>query len=379
MKRTIIMTIIVGATLHGYAQNAAGNFLPRANDEVKRQQVTYVAVNEGAENTVWDFTQLDFSGRESPACYTEEEAYEGLIVGTEFNTRHYYQASTDSLLLRGYENNLTKVEYDRPELLLLLPLTYGERQETLFHGTACYCERLFLRLFGTTSVEVDATGSMLLPSGDTLRHVSRVHIQKLKAEQQYPQLTTGQELKAYVDSLTFTGDSIRQRMQDGRQLMLTDTYRWYAAGYRYPILESMAYGPQGAEPLQTVTLYCPPEEQHTLYDEDNELLRQLLAEADRHAAGGSNDGDGGNAPSPLSRCAVGVNGGTVTIDYDLTQPATISALVCNTQGMLFLQQSQASEAGTGHQLTLDCHTLRHGEYILYLSVNGQVTSQKVSL
>ncbi len=371
--------IFAVAALHGYAQNTLGTFLPRANDEVTLQQTAYVAADEGAEDMLWDFRQLEISDNGYPACYAEEDAYEGLIVGTEFNTRHYYQASTDSLLLRGYENNLTKVEYDRPELLLHLPLTYGERQETLFHGTACYCERLFLRLFGTTSVEVDATGSMFLPSGDTLRHVSRVHIQKLKAEQQYPQLTTGQELKAYVDSLTFTGDSIRQRMQDGRQLMQTDTYRWYAAGYRYPILESVAYGPQGAEPLQTVTLYCPPEEQRSLYDEQNEQLRQLLAEADRHAAGGSNDGDGGNAPSSLSRCAVGVNGGTVTIDYDLTQPATISALVCNTQGMLFLQQSQASEAGTGHQLTLDCHALRHGEYILYLSVNGQVTSQKVSL
>ena len=365
--------------MHGYAQNTVGAFLPRANDEVTLQQTAYVAADEGAEDMLWDFRQLEISDREHPVCYTEEEAYDGLTVGTAFNTRHYYQCAGDSLLLRGYENNLTKVEYDRPELLLHLPLTYGERQETLFHGTACYCERLFLRLFGTTSVEVDATGSMLLPSGDTLRHVSRVHIQKLKAEQQYPQLTTGQELKAYVDSLTFTEDSIRQRMHDGRQLMLTETYRWYAAGYRYPILESVAYGPQGAEPLQTVTLYCPPEEQRTLYDEQNEQLRQLLAEADRHAAGGSNDGDGGNAPSSLSRCAVGVNGGTVTIDYDLTQPATISALVCNTQGMLFLQQSQTSEAGTGHQLTLDCHALRHGEYILYLSVNGQVTSQKVSL
>jgi len=379
MKKTLIALIFAVATLHGYAQNTVGTFVPRANDEVTLQQTAYVAADEGAEDTVWDFRQLEISDNGYPVCYTEEEAYDGLTVGTAFNTRHYYQASTDSLLLRGYENSLTKVEYDRPELLLHLPLTYGERQETLFHGTASYCERLFLRLFGTTSVEVDATGSMLLPSGDTLRHVSRVHIQKLKAEQQYPQLTTGQELKAYVDSLTFTGDSIRQRMQDGRQLMQTDTYRWYAAGYRYPILESVAYGPQGAEPLQTVTLYCPPEEQRTLYDEDNELLRQLLAEADRHAAGGSNDGEGGNAPSPLSRCAVGVNGGTVTIDYDLTQPATISALVCNTQGMLFLQQSQASEAGTGHQLTLDCHALRRGEYILYLSVNGQVTSQKVSL
>ena len=379
MKKALIAMIFAVAALHGYAQNTLGTFLPRANDEVTLQQTAYVAADEGAEDTVWDFRQLEISGNEYPVCYAEEEAYDGLTVGTAFNTRHYYQCASDSLLLCGYENNLTKVEYDRPELQLHLPLTYGERQETLFHGTACYCERLFLRLFGTTSVEVDATGSMLLPSGDTLHHVSRVHIQKLKAEQQYPQLTTGQELKAYVDSLTFTGDSIRQRMHDGRQLMLTDTYRWYAAGYRYPIVESIATGPAGMEPQLAVTLYCPPEEQRSLYDEQNEQLRQLLAEADRHAAGGSNDGDGGNAPSSLSRCAVGVNGGTVTIDYDLTQPATISALVCNTQGMLFLQQSQTSEAGTGHQLTLDCHALRHGEYILYLSVNGQVTSQKVSL
>ena len=51
--------IFAVAALHGYAQNVAGNFLPRANDEVKRQQVAYVATNEGAENTVWDFTQLD--------------------------------------------------------------------------------------------------------------------------------------------------------------------------------------------------------------------------------------------------------------------------------------------------------------------------------
>lgn len=134
MRKILTAMILAVAALHGYAQNAAGNFLPRANDEVNRKQVTYVAANEGAENTVWDFTQLECSGREYPACYAEEDAYEGLIVGTEFNTRHYYQASTDSLLLRGDENNLTKVEYDRPELLLHLPLTYGERQETLFHS-----------------------------------------------------------------------------------------------------------------------------------------------------------------------------------------------------------------------------------------------------
>jgi hypothetical protein len=59
MRKIVITMILAVATLHGHAQNVAGNFLPRANDEVNRQQVAYVAANEGAENTVWDFTQLD--------------------------------------------------------------------------------------------------------------------------------------------------------------------------------------------------------------------------------------------------------------------------------------------------------------------------------
>ncbi len=35
MKKTIFTAILSVATLHGYAQNAAGNFLPRANDDIE--------------------------------------------------------------------------------------------------------------------------------------------------------------------------------------------------------------------------------------------------------------------------------------------------------------------------------------------------------
>ena len=118
MRTILIAMILAVAALHGHAQNVAGNFLPRANDEVTLQQTAYVAADEGAEDTVWDFRQLEISDNGYPVCYTEEEAYDGLTVGTAFNTRHYYQCAGDSLLLRGYENNLTKLEYDRPELQL---------------------------------------------------------------------------------------------------------------------------------------------------------------------------------------------------------------------------------------------------------------------
>ena len=37
MRKIVITMILAVATLHGHAQNVAGNFLPRANDEVTLQ------------------------------------------------------------------------------------------------------------------------------------------------------------------------------------------------------------------------------------------------------------------------------------------------------------------------------------------------------
>ena len=59
-------------------------------------------------------------------------------------------------------------------------------------------------------------------------------------------------------------------------------------------------------------------------------------------------------------------------EVTLQQTATVRALVSGTQGMLFLQQSQTSPAGSNHQLTLNCSALRSGEYVVYMNVNGQI-------
>ena len=369
--RTILTAIILAvATLHGYAQNAAGNFLPRTNDEVTLQQTAYVAADEGAENTVWDFTQLECSGREYPACYAEEEAYEGLIVGTEFNTRHYYQTSTDSLLLWGSENRLAKVEYDSPELLLRMPLLFGEKYGGLLHGTMDYCGKMFFRVLGSYQVEVDGTGSVILPSGDTIKHVSRVRLTERTTLQYHPELTTARELKSYVDSAAYSEDSIRVAISRSK-LPVTRTCRWYAAGYRYPILETITCGDTDEHQQLLAAYYCPPEEQERLDDEENKHQREQLAQDDNSRL------DRGSKLSVLNNLAVSADNNAITIGYDLREAATVKALVCNTQGMVFLQQAQTSEAGSGYRMTLTSNGLRSGEYILYLNANGQSQNQKI--
>ena len=366
-------------SLTANAQNIQGSYQPKADGQVSKQQVTYTAADTVGQNLVWDLSELELPKRKHTVSYTEEENVKDVVIGTEQRTRSYYRSAQDSVMLCGYETNLTKVEYDRPELLLHMPLTYGSHYDRLFHGTMAYCERMFMRVYGSCQVEVDGTGCMVLPSGDTLRHVSRVHIRKLTGQQHYRHITTEQELKAYVDSLPYTTDSIRQHLATDNLLTESHTYRWYATGYRYPILECTTIGHRDGKPYHTAAYYCSPEEQEVTFDEENEQIRNLLAEADKNS-GNRQDGDNKTSNTPsIQDIRISVNGSTMTVSYSLTADATVKALVCDISGIVYQQKSLAGKAGDDCQMTIQCDGLRHGQYVLYLNVNGQVTSYTVSL
>lgn len=362
------------------AQNFMGSHAFRIGDKVTKQIVEDTPEGEPSENMVWDLRDLSDIEGNHRVSYTEVSGNDSLVAGIESSTRHYYEQRHDSLVSWGYENNLTKVRYDSPKLMLKTPLVYGTRHDGLFHGSYAYCEKLFGRLLGAYQVQVDGTGMMLLPSGDTLRHVSRVHLREKTALRCYPELSTAKQLRAYADSLPYTNDSIRMAMIADSLLTETNTYRWYAAGYRYPILEVVESEYQKGR-VSSVAYYCAPEEQEALYDEENEKVREELAALDSQKAGaGSNsNGQGNTQPSAMSRYDVTVNGQTVTVDYDLSEGAMVKGLVCNVQGMVFRQQTQTHPAGEHYQIRLDCSGLCRGEYVLYLNVNGQVVGNTVSL
>ena len=284
------------------------------------------------------------------------------------------------------------MEYDQPELLLSLPLVYGSRYDGQFHGTSAYCEKVFSRTFGTYQVEVDGTGSMLLPTGGTLRHIFRVHATKLTSARFFPEVQRERMLKTFVDSIRFPADSIRLGVALDTLVMETNTYRWYAEGYRYPILEVISTGFKGEKPWTTEAYYCSPEEQEQLDDSDNELLRRELASNNGNGTGtpsdgtaedgdgtGKNGNSGNGTGNLLKDLNVSVNNNTITIEYTLLQDATVTALVCSVSGIVYRQQSQTGQAGDYSLMSIRCDGLHRGQYVLYLNVNGQVTSQTVNL
>ena len=367
------------------AQNITGSHQVRVNDEVKKQQVEYVAVDSTGHGMVWDLSEVEFTKWEPTATYTAEDSRKGAIIGTERSTRYYFESKPEALLLRGFENNLLKVEYDQPEVLLRMPLVYGDRYEGQFHGMSAYCEKVFSRTFGTYRVEVDGTGSMVLPLGDTLRHVSRVHSTKLTSARFFPKVQRERMLKAVVDSIKFPVDSIRLGVVKDTLVVETNTYRWYAAGYRYPVLEVISTGYKGEKPWTTEAFYCSPEEQLPLNDPENEETRKLLADNGGNGFGsvkGGTSDDGGkknDLGNIMQDLNVTVTGSTVTVGYTLRQDATVTAMVCDISGVVYRQQSQTGQADDHYQMTILCDGLRRGQYVLYMNVNGQVTSQTISL
>lgn len=393
MKKIIIIQI-AALSLSVNAQNINGAFQFRAEEQVKKQIVDYTPTAESAQNMIWDLREMEVYEDDYHVDYTEKNGHDSIIVGTEQRSCYYYRQTNDSLLLCGFENNVTNVNYNRPMLLLHTPLIYGDCYDGLFSGTAIYGERIFLRTFGSYKVEVDGTGTLLLPSGKTLQNVYRVHVRKLSAGKHYPNIMTEQELKILTDSIPYTADSIRNNMADSQKLTETDIYRWYAIGYRYPILETISIGSKNQNPRQTVAFYCAPETQEEIYDEENELLRRLLASNYGNGTGTqsdgtidgnrsdrtNNNGNNGNGASNLMKdLNVAIKNNAITIDYTLLQDATVTALVCSVSGIVYRQQSQRGQAGDYSLMSVRCDGLRRGQYVLYLNVNGQVTSQTVNL
>ena len=62
------------------AQNIIGSHQVRANDEVKKQQVEYAAVDSTGQGMVWDLSEVEFTKWEPTATYTAENSRKGAII-----------------------------------------------------------------------------------------------------------------------------------------------------------------------------------------------------------------------------------------------------------------------------------------------------------
>jgi len=340
--------------------------MPRPGDEIVKQQVEYKDPGRSGENVLWDFGRLKTQNDEYTLSYVFGK--DSLVTGIERQTMYFYSLSGDSLLGWGYENPTTLMINEQPELLLRFPVRYGDSTFCYYNGNGKYCDQLKLSAMGTVSSKADAHGTMILPGGDTLKNVIRVHTVKRIAGGSKPLFLSDSD-----DSLPVSPDSIEYRLATDTVLLGVETYRWYVKGYRYPIFETVKSitDKRGEERTFFDTAFFYPPQEH-YYLEDDEENRTIL-ETQEQGKKGYNPLEGVtfNAfPNPMSTL--------LDVEIFLPVEAKIKLQIRSVANKnVYINENKGKFAAGSHRFQLYVSQLPAGYYLLNIWADNYMLSETI--
>lgn len=380
MKRILFYLICIFPQLL-LAQTLTSGHSLRAGDELRRSVVYVPDCPYEGEDAVWNLEDMVFLDNSLTSSFCGLESAPGMVTCYERFSCQRYILDDGGISLSERHTATSHMAYGIPEIMMRFPMHAGDCISGIYGGNGTYGDKLFVREYGSYKTKAAATGSIILPDGDTLHHVCMLSTERLVFVEAAP---ADSMRMAYGDSIPeYSHDSICSHMLVRTPVNRVREQRWYAAGYRYPILETTEYtAAAGGRLLSKVALYYPPEAQESQlpYDGENEQAR-LLAEGGKcHHSGdcGKSGGGKGDAADPVSSFHLSQNheAKTVTITYDLDSSASLRAVLASTMGVVYRSAEQAHEAGTGYSLTLSYSGLPHGQYVVSVSAGGLTHTAK---
>ena len=375
MKKLLFKITAMAICTTLYGQQIDQSNLYRGIDMLEKKQIVVKGFSLNGIKGVWSLEEAEVSKETYDAEYTTEA---DTLMAEERGNRTYYSQERGSVSIIGSENYMEQISYDMPETWLQFPMQVGDSICGYFYGSGPYCERFFIRRFGTYKTQADAAGKLVLPHGDTLRNVIRLHTERYVGTIAEPFDTMLYKIPA------FTVDSIVKHLAPDTAKVREDIYRWYAEGYRYPILEAQTL--TYLDTLLTEEMYyCPPEIQEQLpLDEENKQIRARIVEEELARWQPSLSPDHGQNPQRRGKDGFTYEisqpdgNDVVTIHYDTDHDVRVTALISNGLGYIYRRADQSCPTGTG-QFSLNCTGLRNGQYIIYINVDGNQYAEKVNV
>lgn len=363
MKPIVIFLFFILSYNSLYSQNNGDKVFFRAGDKLTKSIVSNTSIGESGQDIMWNFSSLDDSGLAVTTEYCNNGANGSSNVEVTDNTRFYVRQDSCGVYCTGYENHFMSNRYDTPICTVPFPLFYGNRSEGVFHGTGTYCDKMFMRVFGTYVSEIDGEGGMLLPNGDTLYNVFRVHSLTVENSIPYDNIKTQEELLEHVyKECPFTEDSIRKQSALQHEMkLISEKYSWYADGYRYPVMEAVSYRKGTNAPQKITYLYCAPEKQ-TKMSGDTRSVQRLKRKDTNNVVELEADKDNG-LPYEMN-----FNGADIIVrpKSDVIMP--VSVTLYDSSGIVYRRSE-----GTGRDaMQVSCNGLPYGDYILKTEMSGSV-------
>ena len=373
---TIVLSLLY-LTLFAQAGSSL-SYVYRPGDIIHRYGIEDFCIGTKGENQIWDYSSLRTDSKDFIVEYTSDKDNDDIVVEISNGTRYYYVQDSTTIRRVGYENNNITVEYDRPETVLAFPLSFGTKRAGPFHGSCMYCEEVMARDFGTFSVEVDGKGKLLLPDGKVLDNVYRVHYTKDNCRTAYADIHTTKELIEYINKTHYlSNDSIiTLTANHDNAFRHTEVYKWYAEGFRYPVIEAFVYGKKENGDTNTIAYYYPPDEQEMLYDTDNERRRTSFrnggnAPCSKYDESDSTGGLSNNGSLPYT---IEDDKNSFIIHTSVRNPEMcVDALLSDISGIVLRRASGISDS----PIVLDCAELISGEYAIRITIGEKIYERKV--
>lgn len=322
-----------------------------SQDSLRKSYIRNFSLGSGGRNKIWDFSNKLSSKHSQKIMFAKDST--NVISITDGEKSGYYQFYSDTLVLIASESAKETMSFPKEYVCIKNILTYNDSISTRFRCDGIYCGNHPFRRVGTSTLKVDAEGSIVLAAGDTIPNVKRVHT---------------------IDSYSICMDLDSAALDTAKLTQVVDErYAWYLNDSHYPIIEnatSTTYLNMNAV-LTTRYACCNlPDDKAALYvtEDDNDESDFEDSTYDEEAT-----------DSTIIHYRVETVGGIVHITYDLDNDAAISLVIANHMGMTYRHSEWVQNAGEGYSAQIDCNGLRSGIYILYINVNGKVYSEKVTI
>ena len=183
-------------------------------------------------NLLWDMRNQQVIKRNIPCSYylPTDSTLSEYTAKIQNSTSTYYKLVNHKIYRMGIDNHTTSLRYEIPEAIQTSNITLGDELNGQFSYKGIYADKDSILIFGDYSTEVYAKGTLLTPEENTLQNVLLQHTKK--------------DIYYCINH----NDTIRLTMFEDK---------WFAPGYRYPIIESRNLKDAKGNCIEDKTYYTP--------------------------------------------------------------------------------------------------------------------------
>ena len=220
-RRAILIIMLLNVMFVALASSNITREMYLSSQNVVAEFMEVEDLSEGSrgEGWFWDFSSASITDGNAHRRYIHP--LDSLYIELFEGSMHKYLLSGDTLYWKGFENPGTDMRDTVTAAIMRFPFSYGDSLSDSYILKGKYYRQLYFVESGDIEVVADATGTMKMPTGDTISNIIRV-----KEVKRFHAYMSPQPINLPLDTIS-----------DTIPLQVQTRYRWYASTHTLPIAE----------------------------------------------------------------------------------------------------------------------------------------------